>query len=196
MMCNISNKGAADTLLNALGEQMTALDARFELVVVGGSGLLAIGAIERATRDVDIVALRSERCLTNPTPLPDALLTARERVARDFSLPEDWLNTGPSNLLDLGLPEGFEDRLARREYGEDLTVYFASRFDQIHLKLYALVDQGPGKHEDDLRALAPASEELIAAARWARTHDPSEGFEQMLRKVLEHLGVEDADLRP
>lgn len=36
------------------------------------------------------------------------------------------------------------------EAADRLTVYLASRYDQIHLKLYTLVDQGPGKHEDDL----------------------------------------------
>jgi hypothetical protein len=110
-------------------------------------------------------------------------------VTRDFGLPEEWLHSGPSSLLDLGLPEGFEGRLQRRDYGPALTVWFASRLDQIHLKLYALVDQGPGRHEADLRALDPTREELIAAARWARGHDPSEGFRSILSQVLAQLGV-------
>ncbi len=59
---------------------------------------------------------------------------------------------------------------------------------------YALVDQGPGKHEADLRALSPTEEELFAAAHWSRLHDPSEGYAQMLRDVLTHLGVDDVDL--
>jgi hypothetical protein len=94
----------------------------------------------------------------------------------------------------LGLPDGLIDRLERRDYGNSLTVYFASRFDQIHFKLYALVDQGPGKHEADLRALTPTEGELLKAARWSRSHDPSEGYEQVLREVLAHMGVRDADL--
>lgn len=118
-------------------------------MVVGGSGLLAIGAVERATRDVDVVALRNADGLRNPDPLPAALQAARERVARDFSLPP---------------------------------------------KLYALVDQGPGKHEEDLRSLGPTVNELRAAARWSRSQDPSEGFEQILRQTLSHLGVDDVDL--
>ena len=122
------------------------------------------------------------------------LKAARDRVARDFSLPTDWLNAGPTELLELGLPDGFIDRLERRDYGDSLTVYFASRYDQIHFKLYALVDQGPGKHEADLRALSPTEEELFAAAHWSRSHDPSEGYAQMLRDVLTHLGVDDVDL--
>jgi hypothetical protein len=194
-MSDIVNRKAADRLLSALGEQVVALGQRYELVVVGGSGLLALGLIERSTRDVDLVALRTGDDLGRAKPLPAALEAARDRVARDFSLPADWLNPGPTDLLEFGLPEGFIDRLERRDYGAGLTVYFASRYDQIHFKLYALVDQGPGKHEDDLRALGPTEEELMAAARWSRSHDPSEGYAHVLRKVLHHLGVRDVDLR-
>jgi hypothetical protein len=151
--------------------------------------------IARPTRDVEMVALRTPGGLDKPDPLPDALRTARDRVAHDFSLSPDWLNAGPSSLLDLGLPAGFVERLVSREFGPALAVYFASRLDQIHFKLYALVDQGPGKHEEDLRALTPTADELQEAVRWTRTQDPSEGFEQTLRRVLSHLGVDDADLR-
>src|SRR6266581_5169272 len=142
-------------LFSALGEQLAAHGERVELVVIGGSGLLALGLTSRATRDVDVVALLADRTLAKPRPLPEAVIEARDRVARDFGLPENWLNAAPADLLDFGLPEGFVDRLESRDYGDALTVHFASRFDQIHFKLYAMVDQGAGKHEADLRALAP-----------------------------------------
>ncbi len=193
-MSDIASREAIDRLLSALGEQVAALGQRFELVVVGGSGLLALGLIERSTRDVDLIALRSGDELGSAKPLPASLETARDRVARDFALPADWLNPGPTDLLEFGLPDGFIDRLERRDYGDSLTVYFASRYDQIHFKLYALVDQGPGKHETDLRALSPTEDELLAAARWSRLHDPPEGYAQVLREVLAHLGVRNADL--
>jgi Nucleotidyltransferase of unknown function (DUF6036) len=193
-MSDIASKEATDRLLSALSEQVAALGQRFELVVVGGSALLALGLITRPTRDVDLIALRTGEDLGTAKPLPPALEAARDRVARDFSLPADWLNPGPTDLLEFGLPEGFVDRLERRDYGDGLTVYFASRYDQIHFKLYALVDQGPGKHEADLRALSPTKDELLAAARWSRLHDPSEGYERVLREVLAHMGVRDADL--
>lgn len=193
-MSDIASSEFTDRLLSALGEQVAALGQRFELVVVGGSALLALGLIERSTRDVDLIALRSGDELGSAKPLPASLEAARNRVARDFALPTDWLNPGPTDLLDFGLPKGFIDRLERRDYGDYLTVYFASRYDQIHFKLYALVDQGPGKHEADLRALSPTEDELLAAARWSRLHDPSEGYERVLREVLAHMGVRDADL--
>jgi hypothetical protein len=184
----------ADALLRALGEQLDVRGESYELVVIGGSALLALRLVERTTKDVDIVALRSGDDLKGAKPLPDGLRGARDLVARDFSLPAEWLNAGPTELLEFGLPEGFVDRLERRDYGPGLVVYLASRYDQIHFKLYAAVDQGPGKHEADLRALAPTEEELIAAARWSRSQDPSEGYAQVLRSALSSFGVTDVDL--
>ena len=184
----------ADAVLAALGEQLAAAGERFELVVIGGSALVALGLVRRATRDVDVVALRSEGALVSAKPLPTALVAAGDRVARDFGLDPGWLNSGPTDLLGFGLPEGFESRLVSRAYGSALTVHYAERLDQIHFKLYALTDQGPGRHEADLRALNPSPAELAAAARWARTQDPSHGFREMLLAALDHLGVHDADL--
>jgi hypothetical protein len=186
---------SADQILAALGEQLASRGERFELVVIGGSALLALGLVERTTKDVDIVALHSGKDLESADPLPEGLRAARDLVTRDFSLPTEWLNPGPTELLDSGLPNGFEDRLERRDYGDGLVVYLASRYDQIHFKLYATADQGPGKHEADLRALDPTEEELIAAARWSHTQDPSEGHAEVLRSGLATFGVENVDLR-
>lgn len=84
--------------------------------------------------------------------------------------------------------------LVTRYYGTALVVHFASRFDQIHFKLFAMVDQGGGRHETDLRALNPTQSELIAAARWSITHDPSPGYRSVLADALRALGIDDADL--
>lgn len=168
---------------------------RFELVVVGGSALVALGLVDRATRDVDVVGLRTAGGgITSAEPLPEGLSDAASRVARDLGLPSDWLNSGPTDLLDFGLPEGFMERTHRREYAPSLVVHYADRVDQVALKLYALVDQAGGRHREDLLALEPSREELIAAARWTVTHDPSEGFSQQLRLALAQLGVDDAPI--
>lgn len=188
--------GRADDLLRALAEQLRALGARYEIVVIGGTALQMLGFIRRPTRDVDVVALRTEDGLVPADPMPEPLATAAARVARDYGLPDDWLNPGPADLARFGLPEGFESRVETRSYGTALTVHFAGRLDLIHFKLYAMVDQGAGRHEADLRALEPGPEELLTAALWARTHDPSEGFREELLKVLRHLGVPDADVGP
>jgi hypothetical protein len=81
-----------------------------------------------------------------------------------------------------------------RRYGQDLAVHFAGRVDQIHFKLFAMADQAGGRHETDLRALHPSTEELLAAARWSVTQDPSPGYRMVLMDALSALGVEDADL--
>ncbi|MEV4418816.1 hypothetical protein AB0L40_02435 [Patulibacter sp. NPDC049589] len=127
-----------------------------DLVVIGGSGLLALNLISRATRDVDVLAAVLDGSMVTVDPLPPPLRRARDTVARDSGLSSEWLNTGPAGLLRFGLPEGFEDRPETRRFGSSLTVRFASRFDQIHFKLYATVDDGgPGKHERDLVAVGP-----------------------------------------
>jgi hypothetical protein len=106
------------------------------------------------------------------------------------------LNVGPAGLIDFGLPDGIADRVTVRRYSS-LEVHLPAREDLICFKLYALVDQGPrSKHMDDLRALAPSWDELVVAARWTRTHDPSVGFLGELRGALALFDVEvgDADL--
>ena len=183
-----------DVILAALAEQLRSLDTQQEIVVIGGSALTALGLVKRATRDVDLLAIAKDGELHPAEPLPEALRTARDRVARDFDLAENWLNAGPTDLLKWGLPVGFMTRVVTRHYGQDLTVQFAGRVDQIHFKLFAMVDQAGGRHEADLRALHPSADELIAAARWSITQDPSPGYRMVLVEALSALGVEDADL--
>jgi len=191
----LRSAAATDRLLTALDEQLFAAGFRYDLVVIGGSALLALELVSRPTQDVDVVALAAGSELAEAVPLPEPLAKARDRVARDFDLPEDWLNSQAArDMLRLGLPAGFLDRVTHREYGTNLTVGWASRFDQIHFKLRATVDRGGGKHLADLRALQPTPEELIAAALWTRTHDPSEGLLEVLVDVLAYFGVTDADL--
>jgi hypothetical protein len=183
-----------DLLLSALADQLQMLGSAVEIVVIGGSALTALGLVRRATRDVDLLAIAENGELRLAEPLPRALLDARAAVAADFGLAEDWLNAGPTDLLTWGLPEGFMSRVVTRSYGAVLVVHFATRFDQIHFKLFAMVDQGGGRHEADLRALSPAQGELIAAARWSITQDPSPGYRTVLVEALQVLGVNDADL--
>ena len=181
-------------LLGALGEQLGALASHIEIVVIGGSALTALGLVRRATRDVDLLAIAVNGELRLAKPLPDVLLSARAAVARDFDLDENWLNPGPTDLIKWGLPHGFMARVVTRPYGPALVVHFAGRVDQIHFKLFAMVDQGGGRHETDLRALDPTRAELIAAARWSITQDPSPGYRSVLIEALRYLGVDDADL--
>ena len=97
---------ATGELLAALAEQLAARGAHYTLAIVGGSALLAARLVSRATHDVDVLAIvEAERAPSAAEPLPAALLDACPTVARDFGLPLDWLNPGPTTLLDLGLPK-------------------------------------------------------------------------------------------
>jgi hypothetical protein len=184
-------------VLAALGEQLTLAGFPVHIVVIGGSGLVAIGTVSRATRDVDVVALSRDGELKSSDPLPEALLAAAEVVARDFRLAPDWLNAAPTSLLEIGsgLPAGFAERLITREFGPALTVSFASRIDQIHFKLYAAADRQEPRDFDDLRALEPTADELKAAAAWARTHNAPGPFDEALTRTLRTLGVGDEGRR-
>lgn len=180
--------------LGALGQILTARGLRYELVVVGGAGLALLGFIDRPTRDVDVVAAREGGRFVPVAALPPPLAEAVRDVARISGLSERWLNVGPASLMDFGLPAGYQARLSEVAFG-GLVVHVLSRIDQIALKLYAAVDQGPrSKHVNDLEALSPSASELVAAARWAQTHDPSPGFERDLRAALRALGATDVDL--
>lgn len=188
--------------INKLNKSLNLLNDRLkieqappaELVVCGGSALIFTGVVTRTTKDVDIVALAKPRTggkeLLEAKPLPDYLKKAAEQVALDLGLDANWLNDGPADLLKYGLPQGFENRLQTKVYGQKLTVHFISRVDQIHFKVYAAVDSGPGRHVDDLLALKPAIEEMESAAHWVVTHDPSEEFKDTLKKMLKSLKYE------
>jgi hypothetical protein len=185
----------AERLFAALSQQLAREGERFELVVIGGAALSALGLVSRTTADIDVVGLQAGALITPAEPLPEALRVARDRVGRDFGLSSDWLNAQAADVVRLGLPAGFAERMDSRDYPPALTVHFASRLDLIHFKLHAFADRGPGgKHEQDLRALGPTPDELVAAGRWAMTHDPSPGFRTVLGEALRALSVDDADL--
>jgi len=186
-----------ENILAALGEQIEKITKdTFELLVCGGSALNILGFIERATKDVDVLAYvkrdkEGKFQLIKADPLNPELITAAKKVARDFNLPDDWLNTGPASAVDLGLPNGFMDRVTTRVFGNKLAVHFLGHYDQIHFKLYAAVDQGAGKHLDDLLSLNPTADVIERAARWTMTHDVSEGFKQNLKALINYLGFGD-----
>ena len=183
-----------DQALRALAETLEARHLRFELVAVGGSGLLLLGLLDRPTRDLDIVAVVDCGEYVRADPLPQALTDAVRDVGEVLGIGSEWLNSAPAALLDFGLPDGFAVRTTMRDYGA-LVLHLASRRDQIFLKLFAAVDQGPtSKHVEDLRALVPTTDELRAAAAWTRTQDPSPAFLDELRGALRSLGVGDDEL--
>ncbi|MEO8745815.1 MAG: DUF6036 family nucleotidyltransferase [Candidatus Dormiibacterota bacterium] len=187
------SSASLEAVLSALGATLAERGLAYEVVVVGGSALLLLGLTARPTRDVDVVAIRLDGDFRKPGPLPQMLLEAAADAARTFGLREDWLNAGPADLMDFGLPEGFADRLQAKTYG-GLIVQVIGRADQIALKLYAAADHGrDSRHAQDLRSIEPTEWELLESGRWAMTHDPSPGFRSELVAVLSHMGIKDAD---
>lgn len=187
------NPSLLEESLAVLGESLAERGVAFEIVAVGGGSLLLLGLISRPTADLDIVAFIEAGRYIKLAVLPAELVDAARATARVMGIREDWINAGPAGLLDFGLPAGFASRTVERRYG-GLVVHLAGRRDQIFLKLYAAVDQGPkSKHFQDLGALGGTREELLDAARWALTQDPSHGFRSELLKALASLGVDDAD---
>lgn len=192
------NKQEIGKILTALSEQLEAEGAgRIEMVVCGGTALNILGYVQRTTKDVDVIAFVDENkdgttVLSKAEPLRPALVTAAKNVQRDFNLSDKWLNAEPASVMDLGLPQGLMDRVEVYSYGKNLVIHFLSRYDQIHFKLYAAVDQSGGKHYDDLMALKPTEKEIEKAACWSMTHDSSEGYRRVLRDFLERIGYKDA----
>ena len=189
---SLKSKEDVDGVLAALGEELAAMGAApVDLLVCGGSALQALCLVHRTTKDVDVLAVVSGELLITASPLPASLLGAAKKVARNLGLTDDWINPGPTSALGLGLPEGVMERAEVRDYGKALTIRFISRYDQIHFKLYAAVDQG-GKHYQDLVALKPTAQELEQAACWSMTHDVSEGYRGEVKRLLIEMGQQGA----
>jgi hypothetical protein len=179
-----------DQALHLVARRLEERGAEAEtLVVCGGSALLALGLVSRTTKDVDVLAgVDAVSGLVDPRPLSPALYQVVDEVGEELDLPRGWLNAGPADQVLMGLPEGFLSRLIRREYGAKFTIFYPDRFDLIHLKLFACIDQGEGRHSRDLKALAPTQAEMLSAARWVCTQDGSEVFPSIVRQAVTQLG--------
>ena len=184
---------ALATALHAVSSALADAQALPETVVIcGGAALLGLGFITRRTKDVDVLAgVDPERGLIDPRPFSPALQTAVAETAKALGLPANWFNAGPADQVLAGLPEGFLSRLQRREFGTHRIVFFPDRFDLIHLKLFAGVDQGPGHHWTDLQALQPTKEEMLSAARWVLGQDAGQVFPDLVRRALKLHGYAD-----
>ena len=159
-----------DRALRAVGELLARRGQSAAIVVVGGTALNLLRIVERATRDVDVIATATPRSggppadLRPPDPLPKVLADAISTVARDLQLPPDWLNTTVAAQWQTGLPPGFASRILWHADG-GLWVGLAGRLDLIYLKLYAAADDiaPTSRHFTDLHALRPTADELAAA---------------------------------
>jgi len=183
------------TSLAALGEQLDYMGGPpLELVVCGGAALTVLQMVgRRFTNDVDVIALVNTNCkgsieLLSADTLPDDVLQAAGIVARDFDLDPDWLNTKAAQSGQ-SLPDGLSQRWFTKSYGKRLTIHFIGRYDQIFLKLHAVVDRdADSRHLADLLSLKPSVEEMTEAARWCLIQDAGEQFADLLRSCLRQIG--------
>jgi len=185
--------GALEPALAAVGELLEKEHEEIALVVVGGATLNLLGLIDRTTQDVDVIARAAEPIgavparLAPPDPLPEALQRAILRVARDFGLAPDWINTAIARQWSQGLPPWLPHDITWRRYG-GLHVGLVGRRTLIALKLFATVDQTVRSvHAQDLLALNPSDEELDEAAAWVATQDASDSFPRLVTEVVEHV---------
>ncbi|MGH2671230.1 MAG: hypothetical protein ACRDH5_19330, partial [bacterium] len=124
--------------LRATGELLARRGHSAAIVVVGGTALNLLGVVERATRDVDIIATGilppdgAPREIQPPDPLPPALTDAIATVARDLGLPADWLTTTVAGQWETGMPPGFASRVMWTRHA-GLWVGLAGRLDLIYL---------------------------------------------------------------
>ena len=186
--------------LQAVGELVAAAGESYSIVILGGAALNLLGVIERATRDVDILAFASDpdgpdrgELVTPPKPLPEPLVKAIRTVAGDFGLADNWLNTGPALQVKAGLPDGLASRIKWRDYAA-LHVGLTSPHDLIAFKLFAAADDRPGgRHARDLIALRPTDQQLDAAAIWVKGQDANQHeFPAIVDKVVTYVR-EDRD---
>jgi len=174
--------------LQLLNEQLLLSESpHTEIVVCGGSALIALSLVARTTQDIDIVALMHDGNLIASEPLPQHLTSAAQKVGRILNFPDTWLNNGPASQFQMGFPDGFLTRLHPYVVGEKLVVHYIDRRDQIFFKTFASADRG-GYHVSDLKQLSPTEEELIAAAKWCQTQDVSPEFRSILKEMFIQIG--------
>lgn len=185
------DSNALEELLAAVGEHLQAAREPASIVVVGGGAMSVMGWVDRTTDDIDVIARAREtdgaRELLPPEPLPASLVDAVTRVARDYGLRSDWLNTQVAMQWSTGLPPGLLDDVEWRRFGA-LQVGFAGRRSLLALKLFAAVDQGSESvHFQDLVALHPTDVELEDAADWVTRQDGSPRFARFVGEEVANV---------
>jgi hypothetical protein len=189
-MATIDRKNL-DAILTLLNDRLALVfpEARWNLVVCGGTALNALNLVSRTTKDVDVIGVLSGNQIKYAA-FSTLFLDQVALCASTFDLPRNWLNTEPESFIKSGFPRRFIKRLTWKKYGQCLSIGYIARIDQVYFKLYASVDRG-GYHVDDLLALSPTERELVNAGRWCCEQDTSEGFNTLLQSMLKQLGFEN-----
>lgn len=165
------NASDIEKCLSTLGEMLSRRGQVAEIVVLGGASLAVRELTARATRDVDVLGIRlPDGSVKSAHPLPSYLREAAADVAAVLGLESDWLDDRPGSHFASAAPDGFEDRLERREYGP-LSVWHLAESDILTIKLIVSADlwgERPNKHWDDVLALKPDSAAFDRARAFAQ----------------------------
>ena len=173
-------------VLIAFGEYLEAEGLCFDVTIIGGAALLAMGIIDRATQDVD--------CLDPDIPkvIHDASIAfAKSYQGVGSPLREDWLNNGPRDLRN-DLPAGWRHRTVSLHKANGIHVRTLGRPDLLKTKLFAYCDCQ--QDEQDCLALAPTHDELRESLEWLQERDGNPLWPDhvltSLQALAERLGYE------
>ncbi len=166
-------------VLTAFGVYLEERNLHFEVTIIGGAALLAMGVIDRATQDVD--------CLD--PDIPREILDASVAFAQTYAgtgapLREDWLNNGPKDLRG-DLPAGWRDRIVSLHKTKGIRIRTLGRPDLLKTKLFAFCDRQ--KDEQDCVALAPTAKELHESLPWVVERDGNPLWLEHVRTSLQAL---------
>lgn len=189
MLLNPQN---VEQALKLLGELLAdRRTVHYDLVVCGGSALLATKIVSRSTHDVDVLARKNpDGEIFRAHPLPEELLQAAGEVARELSLESGWLNSSASfHFPDFhALPNAFWADLEIHDFGDCLRVRFVARSGQILLKLYAFLNRAETRDMEDLLALNPDAGETESGLNWLLASIPGVTHRDRLPELLTALG--------
>jgi hypothetical protein len=129
--------------------------------------------------------------ISNETILPPEVEKLVAEIGTEVGIRPDWFNFEAGPLIEFGFPDGMITRLVKKAYGVCLTVYFISRFDQVHFKMLAAMSPEDGtRHLGDLLDLSPRENEVEAAVAWLLRRKTSPEFKAALRGLLDRIGYE------
>jgi len=166
--------------IKAFDRLLADRDLTFEGVAIGGTALVLLGVIERATKDCDILW----------PELPAEIVQAARDFARATTLAgenlrDDWFNNGPASLIR-DLSPGWEQRLQPVFAGHSLVLRTLGRSDLLCAKLFALCDRQIDL--TDCLALAPSPRELRDVLPWLEDRDANPDWPSHVRSTIADLG--------
>ena len=122
----------ARELVEVLRKLDERLSSSFDVILIGGAGMILHFGARRATRDIDVLVLRGDL-----TELREAV----KAIASECDLPEDWLSDAAKGFADI-LPPDFYHRLVPLAFPfRHLRLYALGRPEQVAMKIVALREQ-------------------------------------------------------